>query len=166
MNYKQAAKIESYPVEFGQVGVQINVSIDRELTWDENYEIRLLAEKIEKMLRMGTALANPETLVRQKDIRDKFNACFDCQVFMKQIPNEYCPNYCCVDKPWFIVQTKKGAIKIGWRKRVISIDWKDSDIKATADELFPDEDTTKAGQLIHAWGYDKAKEYITILMKD
>jgi hypothetical protein len=61
-------------------------------------------------------------------------------------------------------RTKVGPITIGWRKRVISISWKNTDVKQTANQLFPNKDTTKEGHLIHAWGYDKAKEYINRLL--
>jgi hypothetical protein len=62
------------------------------------------------------------------------------------------------------VTTSRGVIKIGWRSRVINIDWSESDIKGLAKELFPNENVTKEDQYIHAWGYDKAKEYISVLM--
>ena len=39
----------------------------------------------------------------------------------KLIPNEYCSGGCCSHRPWFLFDTPYGKIKIGWRKRVISI---------------------------------------------
>jgi len=56
--------------------------------------------------------------------------------------------------------TRVGRFKIGWRKRVIHIDWKDSKVDLTAEQLFPEEDTTKDGRMIHAWSYKKAGEYV------
>lgn len=82
---------------------------------------------------------------------------FTNPVYFKEIPNEYDGGWV---SPWFLVTTTKGVIKIGWRKRVINIDWSESDVTANAEHLFPEETVTKFDRTIHAWGYDKAKEYI------
>ena len=39
---------------------------------------------------------------------------------MYELPNGYTG---LIDHPWWLVKTSAGLIKIGWRKRVISIDW-------------------------------------------
>jgi hypothetical protein len=84
-------------------------------------------------------------------------------VAMQSMPNEYCP--CEVCAPWFNVETPYGCIKIGWRKRVINIDWSgiteagfasDNEILA----LFVGEDITKGTNYIHAWGWEKAQDYL------
>lgn len=84
-------------------------------------------------------------------------------IFVEEIPNGYCSQPCCVNLPWFIVTTPIGHIKIGWRKRVINIDWSKTIQKKTAAELFPNEDVTKGEQSIHAWSYEKAKEYLDLI---
>lgn len=76
---------------------------------------------------------------------------------MNAIPNEYCSCDRC--PPWFRVQTIYGDIKMGWRKRVINIEW---DFKVPM-ELFKAEDVTKWESGIHAWGYDAAKKYLESL---
>jgi len=86
-------------------------------------------------------------------------------IFVEEIPNGYCNDPCCSRLPWFIVTTPIGHIKIGWRKRVLLIDWTRTNQKKKAEELFPNEDVTKSGKYeevnyIHAWGYEKAKEYL------
>jgi hypothetical protein len=80
-------------------------------------------------------------------------------IHVKEIPNEYEQ----FGEPWFIITTRIGPIKIGWRKRVIAISWEDSDIVKIADDLFPDEDTTKYHRMIHAWSHEKAAEYLKVL---
>lgn len=73
---------------------------------------------------------------------------------MTEIPNQYCPcDYC---EPWQEVTTRIGKFTIGWRKRVISIDWGRRDYTC----LFEKEDVTKWDTGIHAWGNDKAAEYL------
>jgi hypothetical protein len=95
-----------------------------------------------------------------KQSKEEILSCFTPFVYVKEIPNGYCNQWCCRDAPWFIVTTGIGPITVGWRKRVISIDWSASDVKQSAEQLFPEEDVTKSGYLIHAWGVEKAKEYV------
>jgi hypothetical protein len=66
--------------------------------------------------------------------------------------------------PWFVVQLSeaKGEITIGWRKRVINIDWSKASLP-DGDTLFADEDVTKGPTMIHAWGKDHAIRYLRSL---
>jgi hypothetical protein len=64
------------------------------------------------------------------------------------------------ESPWYLIKTQWGLIRIGWRKRVISIDWEDTGLEApdiTADNV------TKDKFLIHAYGEEKALEYLKVL---
>ena len=90
------------------------------------------------------------------------SAGFDCD-YIELIGNEYCSQSCCYHLPWIIVTTQKGRIKLGWRKRVINIDWSESDIESDGNEIFKDEKVTTGDKYVHAWGYDKAIEYLTKL---
>lgn len=58
--------------------------------------------------------------------------------------------------PWWLVKTKFGLIEVGWRKRVIQIDWRDTGLRCvvTADEVTKDE------HLVHAWNRAKAVKYL------
>lgn len=75
------------------------------------------------------------------------------------------------DSPWWLVKTEYGMIKIGWRKRVINIDWSDTEYKAGESkfwdgrdiDVITNDDVTKDPTHIHAWGYAKAVEYLTTL---
>ena len=77
-------------------------------------------------------------------------------VTLNEIPNGYCP--CEVCAPWFVATFPFGDIKIGWRKRVINIDW--SSTGKDLEHLFKEEDVTKDPHYIHAWGAQKASEYL------
>ncbi len=56
---------------------------------------------------------------------------------------------------WLLVKTERGLIQIGWRKRVISIDWRDTRIKYLAED-----DVTKDEYSCHAWSYEDAIKYL------
>lgn len=93
-------------------------------------------------------------------------ACFPEQpIFVKDIPNGYCSQACCEHLPWFEVTTTIGVFKIGWRKRVIVIDWFGTYIQSSAKRLFPEEDVTKRDKIIHAWSYEKARDYIALIFE-
>lgn len=80
-----------------------------------------------------------------------------------KIENKYWPEAYVEERrasPWWLVQTKWGMIEIGWRKRVISIDWKDTPLREINLTL---EDVTKTETMIHAWTYIKAVEYLNSL---
>ena len=68
--------------------------------------------------------------------------------------------------PWFMVETDLGPIKIGYRRRVISISWKHAEGLKEIDgrKLFEDEGVTTDRALVHAWGKDKAVDYLNRLV--
>lgn len=94
------------------------------------------------------------------------------------LPNGYCNQECCKHIPWLKFHTPDGDIVIGWRKRVISIEWQEN-FKPFDMAVFNKENVTKwegdnniyktikKGQArtnvkrgIHAWGENKAYEYL------
>jgi len=150
----------------GSLEIEVFLDINRELTDNDNYNIREHVEGIVKSIYEESIKLNPKATEQAKTERLSLLGVFGERViFVDEIPNGYCSDYCCKHLPWFIVTTTKGRIKIGWRKRVINIDWTDSIVKEDAETLFPDEDTTKTNCSIHAWGYEKAKEYIDKILK-
>lgn len=81
-----------------------------------------------------------------------------------KLENKYWPDspkYDDVRVPWWLVKTSIGLIQIGWRKRVLSIDWSDTGIQA----LITDDDVTKDFHMVHAYSYAKALEYLTRLQR-
>ena len=70
--------------------------------------------------------------------------------------DDYCP-------PWYIARIEGiSPIIIGWRKSVINISWEKSGKDLL--HLFKSEDVTKGECMIHAHGYDKAVEYLKIII--
>jgi hypothetical protein len=149
--------------ESSGLGVQIFVRVDRKLTDNDNSTLRHACDGIVDSFQHETIRLDPEAGRRAAQERSKIVALFPQPIFVEEIPNRYCNQPCCSRRPWFVVTTPRGRITIGWRKRVLSIDWSDSAINFAASELFPLEDVTKDGRLIHAWGYEQAAKYIGVL---
>lgn len=82
-----------------------------------------------------------------------------------KIENKYWPEAYVEERknsPWWLIQTKWGMVEIGWRKRVINIDWSNTPVRieVTADEV------TKSETMVHAWTYIKAAEYLNRLYNE
>lgn len=143
------------------IGVKIFIAAGRPLTELEQGLIYNHIDDISNIIWKGHTLQDKEELERAAKIKEAILGLFgERKIYTREIPNGYCNGPCCIHLPWFLVTTSIGPIRIGWRKRVINIDWSETTQKKTADELFPDEDVTKDEHAIHAWGYDKAKEYL------
>lgn len=80
---------------------------------------------------------------------------------LEEIDNEYCSPTCCPENNWWLVTTDIGIIKVGWRKRVINLDWSLVPDAPTGYE-FQDE-VTKWATGIHAYGYGKLVQYLVDL---
>lgn len=81
-----------------------------------------------------------------------------------QIENQYWPNvdmYAALRaaNPWWMVETKFGTIQLGWRKRVIAIDWSATEIRGVVTQ----DDVTKGVEMVHAYSYGDAVKYLTTL---
>ena len=63
--------------------------------------------------------------------------------------------------PWYLVSTAEGQIRIGWRKRVIEIDWSKTSRRGEVTA----EDVTKSDRMVHAWNLSKALEYLTAIRR-
>jgi len=75
------------------------------------------------------------------------------------VPGEYFPDPLYFG-PWMVIDTPKGPLKFGWRKRVINISWEGSKFEIPP-QVFENEDVTKSSDMIHAWSEAKAIEYLT-----
>lgn len=79
-----------------------------------------------------------------------------------ELANEYWPRSysdLVLSNPWWLVKTHAGLVKIGWRKRVINIDWSDTQIR----QVLTDDRVTKEPHLVHAATEEKAIEYLKAL---
>jgi hypothetical protein len=107
---------------------------------------------------------DPKFIASAAEEKTKLLALFPQPIFVEEIPNQYSNEPYYILSKWYVVTTTKGRITIGWRKRVIVIDWEGSAIQSKAGVLFPDTDNTKSDKMIHAWNYDEAKEFLNIIL--
>ena len=162
MEYKEVAGSESWG---GPTAMGIKILIGGiEITEEITKICRNARHDLEDAIKNELWRTDPEIIARKIQDRKDLIACFptDVMIYVEDIPNEYWNGT--HGTPWLMVTTPKGRIKIGWRKRVIVVDWSDTVVNKTADELFSDEDVTKGKQMIHAWGYEKAAEYINTIL--
>lgn len=158
LDYKQIASSEGIGA-YGSIGIKILIAHQRDLTEDEITDIQMAAMKITGSIMYKTIELDPRTIAANKEDKAKIIALFPDAIFVEEIPNGYSSG---ISSPWFIITTRIGRIKIGWRKRVINIDWTESLVKEQGDELFPEINNTKGTKYdkehyIHAWGYEEAK---------
>lgn len=160
LKYSTAAGIEG--VSRGRsYGFRIDLAIGRNLTPSDEAMLSQKIEEIRRAIDLETDRIDPAYQADIATEKEKLRELFTSPIYMTPIANGYGerPLF-----PWFDVTTRRGVIEIGWRRRVISIDWSKSDIKSKAAELFPLEKVTIQDRSIHAWSYEKAREYIDILM--
>jgi hypothetical protein len=83
---------------------------------------------------------------------------------MWELANGYWPDAPAYDEvrcPWWLAMTRIGLIRIGWRKRVIAIDWDATKVRV----IVTSDDVTKGDTMVHAWSIAKAVEYLTAIAK-
>lgn len=152
---------ESYG-SLGALGAAILIKTGScEFEQEDQNEIMSIAAQLEEKIYDIAYLRNPEREGREAKIKEELLKTFSNAgveyIHVKEVPNEYMKAR---REPWLVVTTKIGPVKIGWRKRVINIDWSATDVEASANDLFSQENTTKGNQFIHAWGGEAASEYI------
>lgn len=161
----------------GSLGIEIYIAgsqlpLLEDLPFDDAFKKALrnleyeFVDKLKNELVAGI-IANDKTnhfVAEALDEKTKLLSLFPNPIYVEAIPNRYDPSGFSRHLPWFKVTTTKGRIIIGWRRHVINIDWSELDNKKKAEELFASEDVTKGDYDIHAWGYEKAKEYISKIL--
>lgn len=153
--------IESHGTR-SKIKMHIFLDIGRELTENDKNNILNYGNALTGLITAETQRIDPVNIQEAIEVREKILDLFAGRdIFVEEIPNKYDNR---INSPWFVVTTKSGRITIGWRKRVINIDWSDSIIPHYGAELFKDEGTDFGDKYIHAWGYEAAKEYLDKLL--
>lgn len=169
--YKEARRTESVGGH-GSHGIKILVACENEhlIDNDRMQQATYQAEQIiRNALQCEMVLNDPERVQNAEARRRKLIDQFPEPIYVQEIPNEYWggDHPAGILDPWLLITTKIGVFKVGWRKRVIVLDWEKTDIgtSVNARDTFRGEDTTKDWTSIHCWGYDKLGEYVTALFK-
>lgn len=151
----------------GVLGIRIQTISSHPLDWSETESLWRAAyrahDALAKAANREIILADPERKARGEESTASLIACFEGPIYVEKIPNGYDPDYF-VHEPWLIVTTSVGRFKIGWRKRVINIEWAEVSGAGNGEELFQSEDVTKGDTLIHAWNIEDARRYIQTII--
>ncbi len=151
--------------EKSELEIELNLKINRELDDTDNHNISKYIQNLVNEIHVNTVALDPKSKIEAEKNKTEILSLFNQPIYVQEIKNQYWGDaYWARHLPWFKITTPKGIITVGWRKRVINIDWSESDIKIEAKELFPDEDVTKFDQTIHAWSLEKGREYINKLL--
>lgn len=149
---------------YGHIGIEIRVA-GFDLTDEMKFIVSRHARLIQDELLTERAKHDPKGIAEREQWRADLIACFPEPIYVERIKNGYTGDDAYgINRPWFCVTTRRGRITIGPRKRVIEIDWSESDIEGTAEGLFPEEQVTKSGRMIHAWGIEDAKRYVGVIL--
>lgn len=165
LEYQQVYAEESFGTH-GGFGLKIMmattkpVEMETDLIRDGLYSVA----KIIKSAVMLTVIENDPESHKQTSANCKILLAFPDKIFVEEVPNGYCSDYCCKHLPWFVVTTVVGRFRIGRRKRVIQIEWDETVKTKSAPDLFKDEDVTKGEKMIHAWSVNDAKRYIEAII--
>jgi hypothetical protein len=151
---------------FGVIGFKVFVRTGRELTPYETREISNKCDELKKIIAKETVSRDPQRAETRKIERSEIINLFPKPIYVEEIPNGYCSDWCCQDKPWFKVTTSIGRFIIGWRSHVINIDWSETIVKGEGKTIFPDATSTVGKNFIHAWSYEDAGKFIAKLIAE
>ena len=151
-----------------------------------------VGKRVEQVVQAQAKRLDPATWEREAKTKADFEKAFADAglgpIFMEPIPNGYHrpDDPFAMGDPWYNVATPIGFIEIGWRKRVINIDWARTALKTLiepphlagdddqrppyGDELLPtivkDGETTNLGEYyVHAYGYEKVTKYLKAMLE-
>lgn len=139
-----------------------------ELISEINRSMYALGDKLNAIVRQHAPNQIERTNAWRQNAKQLFIDAGFGKVWLEEIENQYSGAGW---EPWFLAHTAIGVIVLGPRKRVYHIEWTDTLITKHGEELFPNEDVTRSRnddydnriRMIHAWGLDKAREYLTTI---
>ena len=167
LEYKELYGEEGWG-NYGGFGIKIFIAGTRlpDLAADKIRSIaRKAVELVSAEIQAAVIFNDDKAIEKAKADRQQILSLFSGAIFVEEMPNGYCSSWCCRHLPWFIVTTTVGRFKIGWRKRVIHLEWTDTVGTKKAEELFSAENVTKGDKYIHAYSYEDASRYIAAIVE-
>jgi len=152
-----------------EYGIRIMISYPGRVAGHTRWECQSAADKIINAMRVDDALVSENGAQTKIDnlneLQSLFNGRKDKVGFFEEIPNRYGPegDAWYINQPWYKVHTLFGAMIVGWRKRVINIDWSGMPTVPAGKVLFPEvieEGITVGKDFVHAWSLTKGQEYV------
>lgn len=138
------------------LSIKVVATFQREFTESEKESAGAFIENIVREIRKNNVLSDNRAIQAQKYY---LLGCFpDQYIFAEPVENQGNGVM-----PWYQVTTRLGHFVIGCRQNFIVVNWEKTTIQDQADDVFPNENTTKVGRMIHALGCEKAKEYLSKL---
>lgn len=155
---------------YGWFGLKIDVAARKLPDFEKHQQLRYALMDAEKIIteayHQAMAEENAEFMAELHERQQQLLACFPQPLYHEQIPNEYqTVSWDGKLKPWFrVTLANVGHFKVGERRHVIHLEWTDTRVTATAQELFPKEDVTKSARTIHAHSGDDLRRYIQTII--
>lgn len=148
-----------------------DVSKHGELTPKERANCLFLkvGTEINNILHLQAAQLDPKTPERKQETKAAFKKAFAAagfnSIFMQEIPNEYCgtDEVEALSNPWYIITTSIGHIKVGWSRHAIRLDWSQTTIKKSTEEIFPGEGSRYDDKAVHPFGYERLSACLEVL---
>jgi hypothetical protein len=179
--WKQVYKSESYGGNTalkdipGVAGIQISILTNSTPEEMQSLYLHRSADQAEKEITEYFLKSSEELVQKKLQLKREFEEAFEKSglpaVYMEEIPNEYWPEPYVIGRalsPWFVCTTRVGHFKVGWRKRVIVLDWERTDVKANGETIFPEEYadscSTVGEHYIHT-NWDNLPKHIALVAK-
>ena len=129
------------------------------------------ADLIEKEIQASRKIIDPENIAWKAkwliEAKKIFDAAGLTEAQFKEMPNRYCGPLCCPHKVWLTVATRFGEFVIGWRKRVINIEWGVTSIRVPEsifEKMLSNMNITHDETFVHAYSYEDAAQYLTAVI--
>lgn len=146
-------------------GLSIVVDQDRKLDDEDFAACSKHIREIERVLQARTYKLDPIEQAHALEERTKLLAAFPDAIYVQPVKNQYHGDSPYGQmRPWFEVTTKRGIFLVGWRKRVINLDWTKTDVMSKGSEVFPDHQMTMGDAYLHTGTYEYLKEAVAKLM--
>lgn len=153
-------EVHSYSSEGFSASVRIEVS-GPSIDPDEHgaaFARVVQAERVYHDLWSEIVRSDPETRLASAEHVEGLKAAFGPVPYyaLTPLPNGYCSRPCCYGRPWAKFHTTAGDVVMGWRKRVLVVDWTSSDFGKTAEDVYA------AGVLLSSGGVSHGERYIHV----